>query len=254
MGADSQASEGEAGAIAMKLTIEKIQHLTNQIIWASSGHVGCMQDIEANLATLVKARGEPHLNTRTCAQLKPDLVKAVNDAQKETYLRHLNPPNMYPSSPATSVIFCGMTGPATACEPWILEVGVKGTGQQYESIGFHAIGSGGDMARLAHATLRHYDLRTRPIEHGKVVLYRMLEAVLSSIESVGPPIKMWAQSGKVFKEIGADELATLRDTVGAWKAIERESLNDALTEDPAKTVASPAPSKTEPSEGVVKAY
>lgn len=234
MGADSQASEKAGGGIAMKLTTEKIRPLTNQIIWAGSGHSGCIQDVDVALSALVKNRSEASLNTKSAAQLKSDLVRAVNEAQRETYKVHLNTPNQYPSSPATSVMFCGMTGPPTDCHPWILEVNHDGTGQQYEEIGFHAIGSGGDMARLAHATLLHYDLRKRSIEHGKVVVYRMLEAVLSSMETVGPPIKMWVQSGKVFKQVNAEELDVLRDAVGAWKEVERESLDDALTGGPAK--------------------
>jgi hypothetical protein len=229
MGADSQASETAGGGVAMKMTTLKIRPLTNQIIWAGSGHVGCLQDIEANLSTLVKNRSEGGMNSKTCVQLKGALVGAVNEAQKQTYQGHLDPPGQYPSSPGTSVLFCGMTGAAATGVPWILEVSANGTGQRYEDFGFHAIGTGGDMARLAHATLLHYNLRERPIQHGKVVVYRMMEAVLTSIETVGPPIRMWAQAGKTFKELGEEEMKNLRDTVGAWKQIERESLDETLT-------------------------
>lgn len=84
------------------------------------------------------------------------------------------------------------------------------------------------MARLAHATLLHYNLNEQPLAAGRVVTYRVMDAVISSMETVGPPIRMWVQHGVTFRELSTEESDAVGATVGAWKAIERESLSDQI--------------------------
>jgi hypothetical protein len=79
---------------------------------------------------------------------------------------------------------------------------------------------------LAYATLAHYGRDGQLLQHGRVVVYRMMDAVLNAIETVGPPIRIWVQDGRVFRELTDDEMTETNEQVGLWKSVEAESLRE----------------------------
>lgn len=82
------------------------------------------------------------------------------------------------------------------------------------------------MARLAHVMLSHYDLLSCSGQHARVVVYRVMEAVISSMGTVDFPIVMWVQNGTTFRELDKPELDAIKDAVNGWREVERESLNE----------------------------
>jgi proteasome beta subunit len=222
MAADSQASE--AAQPVMRVPSEKILKLTDQIAWASSGSVGTAQQIKVALEEWVQSRGVDTIHRQHITKLRSEILRAMSPVLQEIYQLSIRMPGVEP--PTVVVVLAGVTGPNDYS--WILEVNMDCTAQQYEDLGFHAIGSGGSMARLAHATLLHYGLKDRPLTEGRVVAYRVMDSVIESIETVGPPIRMWVLEDKQWRELSDEEKTAINVNVGLWKALERESLAEVM--------------------------
>ena len=78
------------------------------------------------------------------------------------------------------------------------------------------------------------------LTEGRVVAYRVMDSVIESIETVGPPIRMWVLEGKTWRQLSDDEMAAIRANVGLWKAVERESLAEVMGATSTPEVVAPA--------------
>jgi proteasome beta subunit len=110
--------------------------------------------------------------------------------------------------------------------PWIHEIDHQCNITDYEERGFHAIGSGAPFAQLANALVAHFEVRQRPVEHGKLVAHRVMDiAISTSAYGIGAPIQMWQITGDQVSRMSDEELDAIRDSVGAWQEVEKAALD-----------------------------
>jgi hypothetical protein len=122
---------------------------------------------------------------------------------------------------------------ATGYQPgvgsWIVEVDPNCVSSHYGTRGFHAIGSAAGFAALGNALLAHFRPAEKSLDHGKLIAYRVIDAAIqTSMVGVGGDIQMWFADERGVHEVNKDELATIRDTVGAWQQQEEQLLDEIL--------------------------
>jgi hypothetical protein len=109
---------------------------------------------------------------------------------------------------------------------WLMMVGYNGLAVEHQSRGFTAIGSGFDAANIVALMLDNYEPRERPVEHLKMLAYRMVSGCIEALaQFVGGPIQLWSsKGGGAFERASDDELTELNAAASVWRGVERESL------------------------------
>jgi len=224
LASDSQSTESTGN---VRSAVQKVFPLTDHAVWGASGSGQVIAEIRERLTNI--ANGAPG----TMGQCIVNGIKPILDRH---YKNFINVPNQPPSSPATSVLACGVWEEA----PWIVEVDAHCQYSQYESKGYHAIGSGAEPAQYAIAVLSHFQTKDNSLEYGKMVAYRVMDTVIqTSAYHVGPPIQMWTVNQSGVHQLIDEELAQLQDAVATWKAVERDTLEAVLSGRLAATPSAP---------------
>jgi len=218
LASDSQATE-ETGNV--RHPIPKLHNLGARSVWGGSGGVQILSEVGTALnaaQAVVDALPRDQIGQNLVSLVRPSLVRH--------YTNHLSVPGYPPSSPASSFL---ATGFSVDGDPWIVEVDPRCNYSHYESLGFHAIGSAAGFAQLANSLLAHFALQGRPLSHGKLVAYRVLDAAIeTSSFGVDGPIQMWTATMAGVAQVPTEELDQIRASVGGWKEFERDGLNEFL--------------------------
>jgi 20S proteasome alpha/beta subunit len=230
MASDSQSTED----IGVRGTVRKIFRISDKLAWGGSGSGNIISDLHATFSTSaseIEGQHDP-----------ADLVRSLSyPVLQKHYDQFIQPPGHETQSPATGGIVCGYDASGL---PFILELAPTGMVSHYEDNGFCAIGSGGAFAGMANALLAHFDLPNKSVSTGKLVAFRVTNAVIqASAHEVGPPVQLWTISpdeGAV--EIESDELKVVEGMVGGWQQTELESLQVFMNSDGLNPSELPQPS------------
>jgi 20S proteasome alpha/beta subunit len=241
--ADSQATELQGTDIgaAVRHGTQKIRQLGPHMLWAASGTVGIIQDVEDALERWV-AENPSKLNL-AARRMKPELVKTVAPVVKQAYGEWFAVPGRGNMPPATSVLVAGHTDG----HRWILEISENGLGE-FKEQGFASLGSAYNLAAVAAAMVSEYAPQTRGMIEGRLLALRVLEtAVQAAAFGVGgdPTVAVVDASGAAI--LGDDDVRQLRDQVAAWRSLEAETLGEFIAkpapelvpDQPAVTVSPP---------------
>lgn len=216
MASDSQATEGSGG---IRYPIQKIFSLSSTALFGCAGLGQIARDIAK------RAKDDRELLDST-PDMRESLGSIVRDNLKSHYGGFLNPPGMQLASPATSTLACGYDVKGV---PYILEVDEHGTCSEYAERGFHTIGSAAAFAQLANALMAHFEIGDRPLTHGKLVAYRVMDiAVRTAAQGVGKPIVMWTVEPTGARRLDDDEMREIGAHVGGWQEQERVLLDKVL--------------------------
>jgi len=214
MASDSQGTEASGN---VKFPVEKVFQLHSRAVAGGSGAHQVIADIRADLTSLSDA-------LEASADLDQSLMGRIRPILQKHYGAHINPPNLPPSSPASSILTCGLDSRGN---PWIIEIDPACTCTHYEQRGFHAIGSGAGFAQVANLLMAHFQAKDRPIEHGKLIAYRTINSVIeASAFGVGGPVQMWTVDAASVHRLTDDELVAIKDSVGGWEELERATLDE----------------------------
>ncbi|MDO8750152.1 MAG: hypothetical protein Q7K03_03280 [Dehalococcoidia bacterium] len=215
--ADSQATESAPG-LSTRFPVEKIRPLGSSILWASSGDVGLFQQVDEAFARQTSPPWQQGI-----AELRTKLRYITVGVVKRSLDNSLPIPTTQQWHQG-AILFCGYTG-STQKTHWLLELLTDGRNTRYEERGFHAIGSGTVFAQVAQAMLAHYDIKNRTLDEGIKIAYRVMDSAIEVAAAyIGPPIRIWTISEGDVHNLTDDELQAVRDSVGLWKQLERETL------------------------------
>ncbi len=214
LASDSQSTESTGN---VRSAGQKVFPLTEHAVWGASGNGQIIAEIRDRLTDITNS---------TPVIMGQGIVNKVRPVLDRHYKNFINVPNQPPSSPGTSVLACGVWKET----PWIVEVDAHCQYSQYETKGYHAIGSGAEPAQYAIAVLSHFQTKNNSLEYGKMVVYRVMDTVIqTSAYHVGPPIQMWTVNQSGVHQLIDEELAQLQDAVATWKAVERDTLESVLS-------------------------
>lgn len=218
MASDSQSTE-EAGNIGYP--VPKIFELIPRAVWGGSGSGQIIRELRQQFDSVRdQLEASPAI-----AQSLVSVVKPVLQAHYNNFIP--NVPGLAPGSPATGVLAAGYSKDSGA---WIVEVDPRCQYTHYDELGFHAIGSAAGFAQLANALMAHFEPKNRPLSHGMLVAYRVMDAAIeTSGFGVGPPIQMWVVDAKGARELAKEELDEVQSNVGGWKELETNALDELLT-------------------------
>ena len=222
MAADSQATELQGTNIgaAVRHGQEKIRMLGPHMLWAASGTVGIIQDVEDALDQWAAAN--PSKLNLPAKRMKPELVKVIVPTVKQAYGSWIQVPGQGNLPPATAVMVCGHTDG----HRWILEISENGIGE-FKQHGFASLGSAFNLAAVAAAMVSEYAAPTRTLIEGRLLALRILEtAVQAAAFGVGgdPMLGVVDASGAAI--LTDDEIRQLGDEVAQWKRLEAETLGE----------------------------
>lgn len=215
------ASDGQAtyttSSQPTKLPIKKLYKIGTHIVWGASGDIGLQQKI----AHALEKEHHPQSLKKSIKELRPKLVSTVIPILQAAAKNYIDMDKSLPP-PTADILFAGVTDG----RPRILEVARNGSDMQHEDQGFYAVGSGDIFARYAHQSLLHLGVKEKALYQCQMVAYRVIDtAIETAAYGLGPPIQMWLiKKEEDARELGSEELAELRDTVGVWKNAEAESL------------------------------
>jgi proteasome beta subunit len=214
MASDSQGTEASGN---VRFPVEKVFQLHSRAVAGGSGAHQVIADIRTDLTSLSTV-------LETSTDLDQSLMGRIRPILHKHYSAHIDPPNQQPTSPATSILTCGLDGQGN---PWIIEIDHSCTCTHYEQRGFHAIGSGAGFAQVANLLMAHFQAKDRPIEHGKLIAYRTVNSVIeASAFGVGGPVQMWTVDAGGVHQLSDDELVAIKDSVGGWEELERAALDE----------------------------
>lgn len=220
MGSDSQASEVISNT---RFAIEKIFPLTSRAVWGATGWVGIMDDIRSKVERH-GCRGELEKTENVGTVLQRYIQPILTD-----HYKHFIPqvPNAVAASPATTTVACGYT-PKNS--PFIVEVDHQCGITYHHERGVFAAGSGGGFATVAAALLSHFDLVNKPVSHGLLAAWRVLNIVIeTSSFGVGHPIVLWLMSpDQEPRQLDSVAMTEIQNQVGGWQALEHEALEQVL--------------------------
>lgn len=237
MASDSQATEAHPNVHQrVRRETDKVFPLGGRVLWGASGMGSVIEELGEALPgherSIERSTNIPSTVKRP--------VKTVLKNHYDGFVRVPEVPLSEQSLPVASVLFAGYDGND---DPYIVEVDHNCNASRYEDEGFHAIGSGASFAQMSNALLAHFEVAQRPLAHGLLVAYRVLDAVINtSAYGVGGPIQLW----QLTRESGAEhirdeELSQIQAQVGGWQTLERESLERYLGEDTQNEDAEPLP-------------
>jgi proteasome beta subunit len=238
LASDSQASDPLSN---VRWPVQKVFSLGETIVWGATGQTSIIDDMKAaldNSAEMVCQSPRPDRSFRS-------LVQPILD---DAYKKWLNPPAMQATSPATRLVMCGMN---IQGEPFIGEVEHNGSASILPR-DWHAIGSAAGAAETAGALLQHLGLASRSVAHGTLIVFRALEAAIStSMFGVGGPIQMWQVTSDGCRCLTQVDVDRQRELLAGWQELEQDALDRLSVEDAGEQdgpVSAPLPAEVD-SEG-----
>jgi proteasome beta subunit len=214
MASDSQAAETHA---AVRYDVPKVFELTSHAVWGGSGDSQTIRDVND---ALQQARGR----IEASATLSQDLVDTIRPVLEQRYRNVIQLEGNADAIPWTDSLACGYD--PSGGGSWIVEVDRTCNTTHYEDRGFHAIGVPAGLASLGNALLAHVRPAEKPLMHGQLLAYRVMDAAIqTSGFGVGGPIQMWCVDAAGVRQVDSDELLVMRGLAGAWQEDERTSLD-----------------------------
>src|SRR6266511_2630342 len=218
LASDSQATESEGD---IKFDMEKVFQLSARSVAGMSGAGQLITEIRAELE-----------GARDMLNATPAMGTSLQSLIGPVLQKHYQPfiqvvPGLPPASPATSFLAAGCADDGT---PWIIEVDPHCQYTHYEERGFHAIGSGAGFAQLANALMKHYEIKNRPLDHGRLIAYRVMRAAIDTAATgLGGDIQMWKVTAEECHQFAQEEIREIAMAVGAWEEVERDALDEFMT-------------------------
>ena len=214
IGSDSQVTDSDRG---MSYPAQKLHPMGEYAAWGGSGARSVLGELEVLFAEHSEA---------ICGS--PDIGRALQERTVPVLRHHYEnfiaevPNEPMKGGPSAYVLAAGWS-PAG---PWIVEVTPNGLTSRYESVGFHAIGSGAPMAQQAGALLSHLDMVERSVRHGVVGIVRVLDALRVTQPNVGLEIDVARITEDGAHHLSEEEIATARDDVARWRDREKTLLDE----------------------------
>lgn len=78
----------------------------------------------------------------------------------------------------------------------------------------------------ASALLAHFDMAERAVDYGVVAALRVLDALDTSLPSVGGPMDICRITSEGAHHLDEDEIAEVRSRVGRWVELEQRALDE----------------------------
>ena len=234
MASDSQAVEMAAG---VRWNVQKVFQLSDRAVWGGTGDTQTIGEIDRSLQTF-----RPQIDGG--ADLTQVLPLVIRPILARRYANFIQVPGTQPASPATATLACGYDA---ARGGWIIDVDQNCVSSDYTSRGFHAVGSAAGFALLGGALLGHFRPAERPLDQGRLIAYRVIDAAIqTSMFGVGGDIQMRYVDANGVHEVGEDEMAEIKGNVGGWQEEEGKLLDRIFgSEPPPSEPASPLPPETD---------
>ena len=235
MASDSQATEQHAG---VRWNVQKIFQLSDRGVWGGTGDTQTIGEIDRALQAV-----RPQMDGGAdLTQLLPFVIRPI---LMRRYANFIQVPGSQPTSPATATLACGYDA---ARGGWIIEVDQNCVSSDYGSRGFHAVGSAAGFALLGSALLDHFRPTERPLDQGRLIAYRVIDAAIqTSMFGVGGDIQMWYVDAGGVHQVDEDEMAEIKGNVGGWQEEEGKLLDRIFGgEPPLSETATPPPPETHP--------
>jgi proteasome beta subunit len=216
MAADTQVTDSDRG---MSYPAQKLHPLGDYGAWGGSGARSVLteleRDFEQSAASLVEAGDIAHA--------LQERVRPVLQHHYDNYIAEV-PGEDSAGGTSAYVLAAGFSDG----EPWIIELNPNAMVSRYEDIGYHAIGSGAPMAQQAGALLAHFQVGERTMDHGVVIAVRVLDALSTSVPSVGGEFDVARISAEGAVHLDDDQINEARELVRSWGAREQEALEELL--------------------------
>ena len=219
IGSDSQVTDPDRG---MSYPAQKLHPMGAYAAWGGSGARSVLGELEVIFAEQADA---------ICSS--PDIGRALQERTVPVLRHHYDnfipevPNEPTEGGPSAYVLAAGWASSG----PWIVEVTPNGLTSRYESVGFHAIGSGAPMAQQAGALLSHIDLVERSVRYGVVGIVRVLDALRVTQPNVGLEIDVARITEDGAHHLSAEEIEQARQDVQRWREGEQRVLDELLPED-----------------------
>ncbi len=217
--ADSQGTTVTVGA-AMRTEETKLYRLnTAPVVVGCAGAVGVAQNIGTALLGMKKATyTKPISNSRSKFRTT---ISQVLKLAEQNYV----PIDKAVGPPVCDTLIAGYTDG----EAWLLEVNRNAGDEQHEQRGFCALGSGGPYAHYACGSMRHRAVQELGMREAQVLAFRTIDTAIDvSAFGLGGPVQMWVIDGKGARPVDDGDLKVLATTANLWKAMETESLVEAV--------------------------
>jgi 20S proteasome alpha/beta subunit len=215
IGSDSQITNVGQG---MSYPAQKLHPLGETAAWGGSGARAALFDLQR----LFNRSADAILESDDVGRALQERVLPVLRHHYDHFIEHV-PGQKNGGSPATYVLAAGYGDGG----PWIIEIDPSGMVTHHEEVGFHAIGSGAPMAQQAGALLAHFQMHERSVEHGVVVMVRVLDALSLTSPSVGGGLDVCRITGDGAQHLDDGEIDDVRKRVARWAELEQQAL-DAL--------------------------
>jgi proteasome beta subunit len=217
IGADSQITNVGQG---MSYPAQKLHPLGETAAWGGSGARAVLFDLER----IFNGSAEAILESDDVGRALQERVLPVLRHHYDHFIEDV-PGQKSGGTPATYVLAAGYGEKGS----WIIEVDPTGMVTHHEEVGFHAIGSGAPMAQQAGALLAHFQMNERSVDHGVVVMVRVLDALSLTSPSVGGGLDVCRITADGARHLDDGEIDKVRGQVARWAELEQQAL-DALFE------------------------
>ncbi len=185
------------------------------MVWGAAGTTGLAQTLGATLAANLAGQFD-----RPGEDVRQHICGLVQHVQNQANGQAVQPQAQQP--PVIEGVFCWYDN---AGEPRILVVPSGIAGHVFLDR-FGAVGSGTAFANFAMASVTHLDTPNLDLEQAKMVVYRAIDDMIAiAAYGIGPPIHMYAITQAAGAVAVPDtEMPQIRDSVSAWKQVQRTSL------------------------------
>ncbi|MGE0599917.1 MAG: hypothetical protein AB7J35_10390 [Dehalococcoidia bacterium] len=184
--ADSGQTEGETGLRGTFLGKLK-RHPSEPVAWGNAGAMAIFDGFDSWMTAFDWTRGWEIFKAEAL-----DHLAGLNGAHRRMIRKSGVRPKAQSQGDAMQALVVGWNGDS----PEILQFDDRGVRESYKHEGFYAIGSGGNIAIVAHRALR--------IVNGLPPLNRLLVAVAMAAEmdkQCGPPLHVWRVTREAIEEV-----------------------------------------------------
>ena len=211
---DTQVTDSGRG---MSYPAQKLHPLGDDAVWGGSGARSVLQDLEQ----LFEHEAGGILEAEDVGRAIQERTIPVLRYHYEHFIEKV-PGEETPGTPSAYVLAAGYR----EGEPWIVEINPNAMLSRYETIGFHAVGSGAPMAQQAGSLLAHFQMQRRPVEHGLVAAIRVLEALDLTSPSVGDPFNLCRIDADGRHMLDEAEVEEVCKQAERWREAEQRALDE----------------------------
>jgi hypothetical protein len=201
----------------MSYPAQKLRPLGTTAAWGGSGARAVLFDVQR----LFDGSAEAILESDDIGRALQERVLPVLRYHYDHFIETV-PGQKAGGTPATYVLAAGYGDDG----PWIIEIDPSGMVTHHEEVGFHAVGSGAPMAQQAGALLAHFRMNTHGVEHGVVVMVRVLDALSLSSPSVGGGLDVCRITADGAHHLDDGEIDKVRGHVSRWAELEQQALEE----------------------------